>query len=59
METPLYFEGPVPQGRPESSPGGQSWEHSLAIGLLFQFQPRTDVLGYFRVVPSGLDIKAG
>jgi len=27
--------------------------------FLFQTQPRTDVLGYFQVVPSGLDVKAG
>jgi hypothetical protein len=28
-------------------------------GSEFPFSPRTDVPGYFQVVPSGLDIKAG
>jgi hypothetical protein len=28
-------------------------------GSAFPFSPRTDILGYFQIVPSGLDLKAG
>ena len=47
-----------------SSPGGTAesfdgFQPSLRDYSIYPCLPRTDVLGYFQVVPSGLDIKAG
>ena len=48
----------------ESSPAGTAenfdgFQPSLRDYSIYPCLPRTDVLGYFQVVPSGLDIKAG
>jgi hypothetical protein len=73
---PDLSPGAVPKGRPESSPGRQSWVHielksiesprGRLKNVCDQFSrpvrdwthllilPRTDVLGYFQAVPSGL-----
>ena len=45
-----------PVGTAESFDGGQPSLRDYSIYLFF---PRTDVLGYFQVVPSGLEIKGG
>ena len=48
-----------------SSPGGTAesiltrFSRPYGTALTCVWIPRTDVLGYFQVVPSGLDIKAG
>ena len=48
----------------KGSPVGTSerfdeFQPSLRDYSIYPCLPRTDVLGYFQVVPSGLDIKAG